>query len=70
MAGIAADLHDVGKMAIPRAILDKAGHSTTRSGPSLRRHSIIGERIVAAAAALADVALAVRAMHERSDGRS
>jgi HD-GYP domain-containing protein (c-di-GMP phosphodiesterase class II) len=35
----------------------------------MRRHTIIGERIVAAAPALSAVALLVRASHERWDGR-
>jgi HD-GYP domain-containing protein (c-di-GMP phosphodiesterase class II) len=34
----------------------------------MRRHTIIGERIVAAAPALRDVASLVRASHERHDG--
>jgi HD-GYP domain-containing protein (c-di-GMP phosphodiesterase class II) len=34
----------------------------------MRRHTIIGERIVAAAPALRDVATLVRASHERHDG--
>jgi diguanylate cyclase (GGDEF)-like protein len=68
MAGITADLHDVGKMAIPRAILDKPGALNDEEWAFMRRHTLIGERIVAAAPALADVALAVRATHERWDG--
>lgn len=68
MTGITADLHDVGKMAIPRAILDKPGALNDEEWAFMRRHTIIGERIIAAAPALADVALAVRATHERWDG--
>jgi diguanylate cyclase (GGDEF)-like protein len=68
MTGITAGLHDVGKMAIPRAILDKPGAFNEEEWAFMRRHTIIGERIIAAAPALADVALAVRATHERWDG--
>jgi two-component system, cell cycle response regulator len=68
MTGITADLHDVGKMAIPSAILDKPGALDEKEWAFMRRHTIIGERIVAAAPALADVAAAVRATHERWDG--
>jgi two-component system cell cycle response regulator len=68
IAGITADLHDVGKMALPRAILDKPGALDDEEWAFMRRHTIIGERIIAAAPALADVALAVRATHERWDG--
>jgi HD-GYP domain-containing protein (c-di-GMP phosphodiesterase class II) len=35
----------------------------------MRRHTLIGERIVAAAPALRSVAVLVRASHERHDGR-
>jgi diguanylate cyclase (GGDEF)-like protein len=68
MAGITADLHDVGKMAIPRAILDKPEALSDDEWAFMRRHTVIGERIIAAAPALADVAHAVRATHERWDG--
>jgi diguanylate cyclase (GGDEF)-like protein len=64
----AADLHDVGKVAIPDAILDKPGPLDADEWAFMRRHTIIGERIVAAAPALGDVALLVRASHERHDG--
>jgi diguanylate cyclase (GGDEF)-like protein len=64
----AADLHDVGKVAIPDAILDKPGPLDDEERAFMRRHTIIGERIVAAAPALAAVAVLVRASHERHDG--
>lgn len=65
----AADLHDVGKVAIPDAILDKPGPLDEDEWAFMRRHTLIGERIVAAAPALSDVAPLVRASHERHDGR-
>jgi two-component system cell cycle response regulator len=65
----AADLHDVGKVAIPDAILDKPGPLDDEEWVFMRRHTVIGERIVAAAPALRDVATLVRASHERYDGR-
>ncbi|HWI75011.1 MAG TPA: diguanylate cyclase [Baekduia sp.] len=65
----AADLHDVGKVAIPDAILDKPGPLDDDEWTFMRRHTIIGERIVAAAPALSEVATLVRASHERHDGR-
>jgi two-component system cell cycle response regulator len=63
-----AELHDVGKFAIPDAILDKPGPLTADEWELVRRHPIVGQRIVAAAPALADVAELVRATHERFDG--
>jgi len=65
----AADLHDIGKVGIPDAILDKAGPLNDEEWMFMRRHTLIGERIVAAAPALSNVAVLVRASHERWDGR-
>ncbi|MBI5104921.1 MAG: HD domain-containing protein [Solirubrobacterales bacterium] len=65
----AAELHDVGKVAIPDAILDKPGPLDDDEWAFMRRHTLIGERILAAAPSLAPVARLVRASHERWDGR-
>jgi diguanylate cyclase (GGDEF)-like protein len=64
----AAQLHDIGKIAIPDAILNKPGPLDADEWTFMRRHTIIGERIVSAAPALAEVALLVRSSHERHDG--
>jgi two-component system, cell cycle response regulator len=65
----AAELHDVGKMAIPDAILEKDGPLDDAEWSFMRRHTIIGERILLAAPALRSAARLVRASHERWDGR-
>ncbi len=65
----AAELHDVGKVAIPDEILSKPGPLDEREWEFIRRHTLIGERIIAAAPALVDVARVVRSTHERWDGR-
>jgi diguanylate cyclase (GGDEF)-like protein len=65
----AAELHDVGKVAIPDAIISKPGPLTEEEWEFMRRHTLIGERIVSAAPALAPVARLVRSSHERWDGR-
>ncbi len=65
---VAAELHDVGKVAIPDAILNKPGPLDDDEWAFMRRHTLIGERIVAAAPALGAVARLVRASHERWDG--
>jgi two-component system cell cycle response regulator len=64
----AAELHDVGKMAIPDAILNKPGALDEEEWAFMRRHTIFGERILSAAPALLPVAKLVRASHERWDG--
>jgi diguanylate cyclase (GGDEF)-like protein len=65
---VAAELHDVGKVAIPDAILNKPGPLDDDEWAFMHRHTLIGERIVAAAPALGAVAKLVRASHERWDG--
>jgi diguanylate cyclase (GGDEF)-like protein/putative nucleotidyltransferase with HDIG domain len=63
-----ADLHDIGKAAIPDAILSKPGPLDDVEWAFMRRHTLIGERIVASAHALTSVAKLVRSSHERWDG--
>jgi diguanylate cyclase (GGDEF)-like protein/putative nucleotidyltransferase with HDIG domain len=65
----AAELHDVGKVGIPDEILDKPGPLDPAEWQFMRQHTVIGERILRAAPALAPVAGLVRATHERYDGR-
>jgi diguanylate cyclase (GGDEF)-like protein len=65
---VAAKLHDVGKTAIPATILDKPGPLDEREWEFMRRHPLIGERIVMAAPALANTAPLIRSSHERIDG--
>ena len=64
----AAELHDVGKVAIPEPILAKPGPLTDAEWEIVRRHPLVGERILAAAPALGQVARLVRSTHERFDG--
>jgi two-component system, cell cycle response regulator len=64
----AAELHDVGKMAIPNEILNKPGPLDRAELGLIRRHTIVGERIISAAPSLSPVARVVRASHERWDG--
>jgi diguanylate cyclase (GGDEF)-like protein len=65
---LAAELHDIGKAAIPASILDKPGALDPAERAFMQRHSLIGERIVAAAPTLEAIAPIVRAAHERPDG--
>ncbi|HWV84818.1 MAG TPA: diguanylate cyclase [Capillimicrobium sp.] len=64
----AAVLHDVGKLAIPDAILDKPAPLAPDEWAFMHRHTIVGERILLAAPPLVPVAPIVRASHERWDG--
>jgi two-component system, cell cycle response regulator len=65
----AAELHDVGKVGIPDAILNKPGQLDDEEWEFMRQHTILGERILSAAPALRPVAKVVRWSHERWDGR-
>ena len=64
-----AELHDIGKMAIPDAILDKPSSLDDGEWSFVRRHTVIGEAILSAAPSLVPVARLVRSSHERYDGR-
>jgi diguanylate cyclase (GGDEF)-like protein len=64
----AAELHDVGKLAIPEELLSKPGPLDAEEWTFVRRHPLIGERIIGAAPALAAAAKLVGATHERFDG--
>ena len=63
-----AELHDVGKMAIPDAILEKPAPLSEEEWEYLRQHTILGERIISAARSLGSVAKVIRSTHERWDG--
>ena len=64
----AAELHDVGKIAIPRSILGKPAALDPDEWEFMRRHTLIGERIAQGAPALVGVAGMIRSSHERWDG--
>lgn len=64
----AAELHDVGKIAVPDEILHKPGPLDAGEWELMRQHTIIGARILGAAPAMRPVAEIVRASHERFDG--
>jgi two-component system cell cycle response regulator len=64
----AAELHDVGKLAIPEEILTKPAPLTEDEWEFVRRHTLIGERILASASTLRAAGEIVRSSHERWDG--
>ena len=67
--GQVALLHDIGKVGVPDAILRKPGRLTAPEWDVMREHPAIGAEIIAAIGSLAHLAPAVRAEHERWDGR-
>ena len=64
----AAVFHDIGKIAIPEAILTKPGPLTPEERTIMERHTVIGEQILAPVEFLAEVRRLVRHEHERWDG--
>jgi diguanylate cyclase (GGDEF)-like protein len=64
----AAELHDIGKVAIPFSILHKAGPLDEHEWALMARHPTIGARVLSAAPALTRVAEIVSSTHERFDG--
>ena len=65
----AAELHDIGKIAIPDAILDKQGTLDEDEWRFMERHTLVGESMLSVAPALVSAARVVRSSHERLDGK-
>jgi HD-GYP domain-containing protein (c-di-GMP phosphodiesterase class II) len=63
-----AQLHDVGKVAVPDHILRKRGPLDDGEWETIRGHSAAGARIVRSIDGLAHLAPSIRAAHERWDG--
>jgi ribonuclease P protein subunit RPR2 len=61
-------LHDIGKLAIPDAILYKPGGLTDEERALMARHPAIGSEIVGEIEFLSEAARVVRSHHERWDG--
>ena len=61
-------LHDIGKIAIPDAILTKPGPLTDEEWAIMRTHPVASRRLIANVPELSHLAEAIRAEHERWDG--
>jgi HD-GYP domain-containing protein (c-di-GMP phosphodiesterase class II) len=66
--GLAAQLHDVGKLAVDESILQKPGPLTAEEWEIVREHPAAGAAVLAEIPGLEDAARMVRAHHERFDG--
>jgi two-component system, cell cycle response regulator len=66
---LAAELQDIGLLAVPESILEKETPLSVEEANQIRKHPEAGERIIASAPGLASVATLVRATSERYDGR-
>ena len=61
-------LHDIGKIAVPPAILDKPGKLTAEEMAVIQTHPVVGARILAPIPVFRDILSIVRHHHEKFDG--
>ena len=61
-------LHDLGKLALARRVLDKPGGLTQEERAEVRQHPLLGAKVAEAAEPFRSVARWVRHHHERPDG--
>jgi len=61
-------LHDLGKVAVPEAILLKTGPLTPKERAIMQRHSVVGEKICEPLRSLQAVLPIIRHHHEKQDG--
>jgi putative two-component system response regulator len=61
-------LHDLGKMSIPDAVLDKSGPLTSEDYELVKQHPVQGARILESLRSLRELLPLVRWHHERLDG--
>ncbi len=66
---VAAILHDIGKLAIPAAILTKRGLLTRKEREIVEAHPVEGARIVSGLSGYEEVTRIIRSHHERLDGK-
>lgn len=66
---IAGLLHDIGKIAVPEALLNKRGPLTREEFLRVIDHPVIGEEMVRPLMTLTSVLQLIRHHHERYDGR-
>jgi response regulator RpfG family c-di-GMP phosphodiesterase len=66
--GLAAKLHDIGKVGIPEAILNKPDSLTRAEEVVVQEHPVIGERILTPIIRSRALLAAIRGHHERWDG--
>jgi putative nucleotidyltransferase with HDIG domain len=61
-------LHDIGKIGIPPALLDKPGKLTPEEMDVIKSHPVVGSRILAPIPVFQDIIPIVRYHHEKFDG--
>jgi GAF domain-containing protein len=62
-------LHDIGKIGVPDAILQKTGKLTDDEFAKMKEHTVVGFNILSGLKMLTDELVIVRSHHERFDGK-
>jgi HD-GYP domain-containing protein (c-di-GMP phosphodiesterase class II) len=62
-------VHDIGKIGVPDAVLQKAGKLTGEEFAKMREHPVVGFNILSGLKMLTDELVIVRSHHERYDGK-
>ena len=65
----AALLHDVGKIGIPKEILNKNGKLTNEEYEVIKEHPVIGEQILSSISESPYLSIGAQSHHERYDGK-
>jgi putative two-component system response regulator len=65
----AALLHDIGKIGIPREIINKTSRLTDEEYEIIKTHPVIGENILKEITEIPDISIGARWHHERYDGK-
>ena len=65
---LAAKLHDIGKVGVPEAVLNKPAALSDEELRLIREHPVIGERILSPIIRNPEVLAGIRGHHERLDG--
>jgi response regulator RpfG family c-di-GMP phosphodiesterase len=66
---LAAKMHDIGKIGVPEAILNKPAALTADEERVIRQHPVISERILQTIVSNPAVLAGIRGHHERYDGK-
>lgn len=69
MIALAGRLHDVGKVSIPDAVLQKPSRLSAEEWGLVRTHPVVGAEVVGHIPALRPLVPVIRAHHERWDGQ-
>lgn len=69
MIGLAGRLHDIGKIGISDAVLQKPERLNEQEHASMQEHTIVGAEIISRIPSLRSLVPVIRAHHERWDGQ-